>query len=115
MPGGWNAGPGTENADDWLTFDFGAPKTLLAFRYTGAGDKVHDAKEIRLEVGPSKDGPWTLIQTFTAAEGKSGANTWGKVWQEFEFPPTTSQHWKWTAKAPRFSKYPPTPPAVQIT
>jgi len=105
VPGGWNAGPGGPDKDDFLTFDFGSAKTLLGFRYTGAGDKVHDAKTIVVEVGTSKTGPWTQVATFTGKDGKHGANSWNKVWQEFEFPATTSQHWKWTAKAPRYSQW----------
>ena len=105
VPGGWNAGPGDPDKDDWLSFDFGSPKALVGFRYSGAGDKVHDAKDLVLAVGTSKNGPWTQVATFTALEGKNQPNTWNLAWQEFEFPATTSQHWKWTAKSPRYSQW----------
>eukprot|EP01047_Picozoa_sp_COSAG01_P126023 COSAG01_NODE_55125_length_327_cov_0.885965_1_plen_76_part_10 len=76
-----------------MSFDFGSPKTLVGFRYTGAGDSTHDAKGIKISVGPSKTGPWNIIAEFEGKEGKPKGNSWRKIWQEFEFPPTKSQHW----------------------
>ena len=73
---GWNAGPGVDNAQQWLVFDFKQPATLSALRYTGGGDRIHDADEMTISVGSSAQGPWT--QVGSAFHGKAGdgkANT----------------------------------------
>jgi hypothetical protein len=73
---GWNAGPGTENAQQWLVFDFKQPTTLSALRYTGGGDTIHDADEMTISVGSSAQGPWKQIgPAFHGKPGDGKANT----------------------------------------
>jgi hypothetical protein len=92
---GWNGAPPT--GDEWLTFDFKKPVTLVGLRYSGGGDKIHDADEMSISIGPSKDGPWQSVGKFSGKEGAGKANQWHLVWQSFSFSDAqTSQHWKWT-------------------
>ena len=73
---GWNAGPGTDNAQQWLVFDFKEPITLSALRYTGGGDKIHDADEMTISAGSSAQGPWTQIGPVLHGKAGDGkANT----------------------------------------
>jgi hypothetical protein len=73
---GWNAGPGTDNANQWLVFDFKKPITLSALRYTGGGDKIHDADEMTISVGSSAQGPWKQIgPAFHGQAGDGKPNT----------------------------------------
>ena len=97
--GGWNAGPGGPDALQFLTFDFKQPVTLTGLRFSGAGDKIHDANAMTVEVGASQNGPWTQVGAFEGEAGSGKPNTWSEVWQEFEFTKTTSQHWKWNFKS----------------
>ena len=96
--GGWNAGPGGPDALQFLIFDFKQPVTLTGLRFSGAGDKIHDANAMTVEVGASANGPWTQVGAFAGEAGSGKPNTWSEVWQEFEFSKTTSQHWKWNFK-----------------
>ena len=84
---GWNAGPGTPHAAQWLVFDFKSAVTLSGLRFSGGGDKIHDADEMTISTGAASTGPWAPVGA--AFNGKAGAgkpNTWNEVWQEFEFP-----------------------------
>lgn len=93
---GWNAGPSTANAVQFLVLDFKRAVTLSALRYTGGGDKVHDADEMAISVGATAKGPWTQIGApFHGKAGDGKPNTWNDLEQAFDFPSSTAQFWRW--------------------
>jgi hypothetical protein len=95
---GWNAG--TDNTLEWLVFDFKRPITLSSLRFSGAGDAMHDPKDMQVYASAAVSGPWREVgDPMVASAGKHGQNTFNAVWQQFSFPPTASRYWKWEIKS----------------
>ena len=89
---GWNAQDGSE----WLVLDFKRTLALSALRFSGAGDTLHDPKDMTISVGNTMSGPWRAVgDPFVGAAGTHAQNTFNEVWQEFGFPTTAGRYWKW--------------------
>lgn len=84
----WHSGAGaTPGRNQWLAFDFGAPKRLTAIALSQPqGWAGAEVQNFAIKASGTTDGPWETVAEFTALRQKDE--------QMFTFPAATARCWQ---------------------